>query len=160
MKTDRGKVWLGVSGLVIDGGGRWLAVKKKYGGTLGKWTLPSGFVNPGETADEAVLREVLEETGVMCKVLGLAGLRTGVLNGSISDNMLVFACKPQNTTIIIQEKELEDARWLTPMELLEDEHASVLIHEMIKGEDQGWKTLIDGLDPGKQFGYTAYKLFL
>ncbi|WP_031310541.1 NUDIX domain-containing protein, partial [Bacillus thuringiensis] len=50
----RGKVWLAVSGLVATKDGRWLFVKKKYSGLKGKWSLPAGFVNEGETGDEAV----------------------------------------------------------------------------------------------------------
>lgn len=160
MSADRGKVWLAVSGLVIDQQGRWLVVKKKYGGLLGKWSLPAGFVAPGETVDNAVKREVFEETGVECAVKGLAGLRTGVLHGSISDNMLVFTCEPLSTSIIVQEKELQDAKWMNPNELFEDRQASVMIHELIKNDAHHSQTVIDGLNPGSQFGYTAYKLFL
>ena len=54
----RGKVWLAVSGLVATKDGRWLFVKKKYSGLKGKWSLPAGFVNEGETVDEAVKRSV------------------------------------------------------------------------------------------------------
>lgn len=36
----------------------------------GKWSLPAGFVNEGETVDEAVKREVLEETGIVAHVKG------------------------------------------------------------------------------------------
>ena len=35
-----------------------------------KWSLPAGFVNEGETVDEAVKREVLEETGIVAHVKG------------------------------------------------------------------------------------------
>ncbi|MBS4205253.1 NUDIX domain-containing protein [Lederbergia citrea] len=159
MKTERGKVWLGVSGLVLDEQGRWLVVKKKYGGLLGKWSLPAGFVAPGETADEAVKREILEETGVATHVKGMLGFRTGVLDSSISDNMVVFRCEPMNTTIIVQEEELEDAQWIDPNVLLHDKQASVMIHEMIKAGYSDSKALIDGINPGNQFGYTSYKLF-
>lgn len=37
----------------------------------GKWSLPSGFLNRDETAGEAILREVLEETGWKCEVVSL-----------------------------------------------------------------------------------------
>lgn len=160
MNRDRGKVWLAVCGVVIDQEGKWLTVKKRYGGAKGKWTLPAGFVEPGETVDEAVIREVLEETGVICKVDGLLGVRTGVIQSSISDNMLIFACTPKNTTIVVQERELEEARWMTQESLLSDKQTSIMIHELIKAGYGSVKREIDGVNPGSQFGYTAYKLYL
>lgn len=75
VEHKRGKVWLAVSGLVISPEGNWLVVKKKYGGLKGKWSLPAGFVEPGETADEAAVREVEEETGIKCTVKGMLGSR-------------------------------------------------------------------------------------
>lgn len=156
---SRGNVWLAVSGLVIDEEGRWLVVKKKYGGLQGLWSLPAGFVAPGETVDEAIKREILEETGISVEVSGLIGLRTGVLQSNVSDNMIIFACKPKNNTITIQEKELEDVRWLTPAHLLETTESAIIIREMIKGKYDHWQKEINGLNPGNQFGYTSYKLF-
>ena len=70
-QEKRGKVWLAVSGLVKSTEGQWLVVKKRYGGLKGKWSLPAGFVDEGETADEAVIREVKEETGIDCTVKGI-----------------------------------------------------------------------------------------
>lgn len=160
MSQDRGKVWLAVCGVVIDQEGRWLVVKKRYGGAKGKWTLPAGFVEPGETVDEAVQREILEETGIICTVKGLLGVRTGVLHSSISDNMMIFACKAQNTTILVEDKELEEARWMAPGDLLKDKKTAVIITELIQGDYKPVQKEMDAINPGSQFGYTAYKLFL
>lgn len=160
MSQERGKVWLAVCGVVNDEEGRLLVVKKRYGGAKGKWTLPAGFVEPGETLDEAVIREVLEETGVISSVIGLLGVRTGVLHSAISDNMMIFACKPENSTILVQEKELEEACWMTADELLNDKKTSVMIRELIRGGYRPLQREMDPIDPGSQFGYTAYKLFL
>ena len=33
------------------------------------WTLPKGHVDPGETSQQAAVREVLEETGYQCEIL-------------------------------------------------------------------------------------------
>ena len=39
------------------------------------WKLPGGLVETGETIEEAVLREVWEETGVKCKFKGIQAFR-------------------------------------------------------------------------------------
>ncbi len=90
MRKDRGKIWLGVSGVTVNELGQWLVVKKAYSGLKGRWSLPAGFVNAGETVDEAVIREIKEETGIDCRVSGLIGFRTGVIRDDISDNMAIF----------------------------------------------------------------------
>ena len=160
-REKRGKVWLAVSALVISKDGQWLVVKKRYGGLKGQWSLPAGFVEIGETADEAVIREVKEETGIDCTVKGLIGLRTGVIKEEISDNLIVFLMEPTSEEKIIhQENELYEARFMAPEELLNEKDASIILHQLIKQKESCIKLGIDGLNPGDQFGYTAYKLFL
>ncbi|MFC7687867.1 NUDIX domain-containing protein [Ureibacillus sp. GCM10028918] len=162
MKKDRGKVWLGVAGVVINSEGKWLVVKKKYSGLKGVWSLPAGFVQMGETADEAVVREVQEETGLQCEVSGLIGFRTGVIREEISDNMAIFYCqlKDEEQNIQIQETELSDARWLTVEEIVGSGESSVMLDEMACHElvhHQLYKK--EGINPGDVFEYSAYKLF-
>ena len=48
--------------------GEWLVVMKRYGGLHAKWSFPAGFVSRDETIDQAILREVKEETGVACTI--------------------------------------------------------------------------------------------
>ncbi|MFE8702361.1 NUDIX domain-containing protein [Cytobacillus sp. FJAT-54145] len=157
----RGNVWIAVSGLVVSENDEWLVVKKKYGGLKGKWSLPAGFINEGETADEAVVREVLEETGILTTVKGLIGLRTGVINGEISDNMIVFLLEPINheQQIIIQESELMDVKYIKRDLLVQDKEASIMLQYLIHPSESNIKPMVDGINPGNQFGYTAYKLF-
>ncbi len=100
----RGKVWLAVSGLVATKDGRWLFVKKKYSGLKGKWSLPAGFVNEGETVDEAVKREVLEETGIVAHVKGIIGVRSGVIRNEISDNMIIFLLEPEGKRLLYRRR--------------------------------------------------------
>jgi ADP-ribose pyrophosphatase YjhB (NUDIX family) len=156
----RGKVWLAVAGLVKSKDGQWLVVKKRYGGLKGKWSLPAGFVEMGETADEAVIREVREETGIECRVIGLIGLRTGVIKEEISDNLLHFLLEPiAEGDVIHQENELYDARFMAPEELLLEKDASIILQYLIENNFSFSKPGICDVNPGDQFGYTAYKLF-
>jgi ADP-ribose pyrophosphatase YjhB (NUDIX family) len=156
----RGKVWLAVGGLVKSSEGHWLVVKKRYGGLKGKWSLPAGFVNEGETADEAVVREVKEETGIDCTVKGLIGLRTGVISEEISDNLLVFLLEPlDEKSIKHQENELYEAKFMAPEELLQEKDASIMLHYLLNLNDTALIHGFDGLNPGDEFRYSAYKIF-
>ena len=162
MKNDRGTVWLGVANLVENDQGEWLVVKKKYSGLKGLWSLPAGFVQEAETVEMAACREVLEETGIECEVIGLIGFRSGVIRHKISDNMAIFYSRKthKNQIAIPQELEIEEVRWIHPELLAQDELASSMLHEMAKYRvEQFIHPVINGLDPGKQFGYTDYQLF-
>ncbi|TWT24403.1 NUDIX domain-containing protein [Planomicrobium sp. CPCC 101110] len=160
-KQTRGNVWLGAAGLVVNSRKEWLVVKKKYGGLKGKWSLPAGFVDASETIDQAAVREVKEETGVDCEVLGMIGFRSGVIHRKISDNMAIFLLKAhdEQQKLLVQESELYEAAWKSPEELAEDEGVSVMLHEMASYVTEEGMQPIEGVDPGEVFGYSLYKLF-
>src|SRR3954469_11079883 len=54
--------------VVRDAAGRLLLVRRGREPSIGLWSLPGGRVEPGETAEQAAAREVLEETGLDVKV--------------------------------------------------------------------------------------------
>ncbi|MGE7761644.1 NUDIX domain-containing protein [Peribacillus sp. NPDC097895] len=153
-------VWLAVSGLVISDKGEWLVVNKRYGGLKGQWSLPAGFVKNDETVDEAVVREVLEETGIHTKVEGMVGVRSGVIKGDISDNMLIFLLKPLSFEVTAQLDELYEAKFFDPDLLVQEGKHSVLLEQLLAFKKESMQTMLDGVNPGDQFGYTAYKLFM
>jgi 8-oxo-dGTP pyrophosphatase MutT (NUDIX family) len=37
--------------------------------TEGRWQLPKGLIDPGETEQQAAIREVREEAGIDCEIL-------------------------------------------------------------------------------------------
>lgn len=61
-------------GAVILHEGRVLLVKRGGQPSAGKWSLPGGLVNLGETTVEAVRREVAEECALTIRVVGVAGV--------------------------------------------------------------------------------------
>ncbi len=60
----------GVGAIVVSKKGILLTRRDKDPGR-GMWSIPGGAVEVGETQREAIVREVLEETGVRCEVIRL-----------------------------------------------------------------------------------------
>ena len=61
---------LGVGALIFEGG-RILLAQRGKAPLMGQWSLPGGLVETGESLDTAVRREVLEETGLEVRPLGV-----------------------------------------------------------------------------------------
>ena len=64
---------VGVGAVVLDGS-RVLLVRRGKPPLMGKWSLPGGLVELGETTREAILREVAEECGLEIRVGEVAGI--------------------------------------------------------------------------------------
>jgi ADP-ribose pyrophosphatase YjhB (NUDIX family) len=58
-----------VGAVVLDVRGRVLLVRRRRPPSAGSWSLPGGHVEPGESLDAAIQREVLEETAVRARVV-------------------------------------------------------------------------------------------
>jgi len=61
---------VGVGGVVIDKG-RALLIRRASEPLRGEWSIPGGMLELGETLEEGVARELLEETGLQVRVLEL-----------------------------------------------------------------------------------------
>ncbi|MER8473677.1 NUDIX domain-containing protein [Mesorhizobium sp. M1328] len=61
------------SAVVLDEEGRLLLVQRAHQPDKGCWTLPGGCVEAGETLEQAVIREVAEETGLAIRVVREVG---------------------------------------------------------------------------------------
>jgi 8-oxo-dGTP diphosphatase len=79
----------------------------------GYWALPGGRVDLGESAEQAIVREVKEETGLDVDIVGKVGeyRETGVQDGIEYDYQpTCFFVRPIGGRIKRQEKEIEEVK--------------------------------------------------
>jgi 8-oxo-dGTP diphosphatase len=76
---------VGVGGIIIDRD-RTVLIRRGTEPLLGQWSIPGGSLEIGETLEQGVIRELLEETGLEIRVLELIELfdRIYLENGSPS----------------------------------------------------------------------------
>jgi NAD+ diphosphatase len=75
----------------------------------GRYSTIAGFVEPGESLEDAVRREVREETGVEVAEVSYHGSQPWPFPSSL---MLGFTAWPASRAIACRDGELEDARWV------------------------------------------------
>ncbi|MGI4861073.1 MAG: NAD(+) diphosphatase [Janthinobacterium lividum] len=111
--------------LVIDGERCLLGRQPHF--APGMYSALAGFLEPGETVEDAVRREVLEEAGVRCAEVGYFASQPWPFPSSL---MLGCAARAQGSDIVIDRTELEDARWFSRAEvraMLDGTHAQGLV---------------------------------
>jgi 8-oxo-dGTP diphosphatase len=101
----------GVGGVVHDGEGRLLVVRRGRSPHAGLWSIPGGRVEPGEDDATAVVRELAEETGL--------AVRAGELLGVVDLGGIVvhdYRCELLGGTLAAGD-DAAAAAWVTAAEL-------------------------------------------
>lgn len=104
-------IQVGAGGVVLRDGAV-LLVQMGYGGARGRWIIPGGYLEPGETGDAGVAREVAEETGVQAGVERVVAVRSRVnTEQTKTDVYLVFAMRYEGGEPVADGVEVTDARF-------------------------------------------------
>ncbi len=107
---------LAVSALINDGEGRYLLLKRAAISErfAGQWEPPGGKIDPGETFDVALLREVREETGLSVVLDEVAGI-TEFSMPKFQVALIYMKAHAVSGNLQLSE-EHEDFVWLRPEE--------------------------------------------
>ncbi|HET7385343.1 MAG TPA: NAD(+) diphosphatase [Nocardioidaceae bacterium] len=108
--------------LVTDGERALLGRQSQW--PQGRYSTLAGFVDPGESFEQAVVREVAEETGVQVGEVRYFGNQPWPFPASL---MIGFFARATSTEIIVDGDELSDARWFTRAEVEEQTRAGTLL---------------------------------
>jgi len=98
--------------------GKFLLIKRGLPPLKGMWGSPSGFVEVGETPQEACLRELEEETGVSGEIVKLIGVDR-VEDREVYGDMLVirYLVRVTGGELVPGEEEVEEVRFFDVSEL-------------------------------------------
>ncbi|TDQ58483.1 ADP-ribose pyrophosphatase YjhB (NUDIX family) [Actinomycetospora succinea] len=102
-----------VGGIVTDPDGRLLLIRRAHDPEAGRWSLPGGKVEPGESVRAATAREVAEETGLEVAV----GEEVGHVRRPAPDGRVFaihdFRCRPLDPAAAPRAgDDAADARWV------------------------------------------------
>ena len=98
-----------VAAIIIENG-KVFATQRGYGEFKDGWEFPGGKIEPGETPEEAIVREIKEELDTEVEVIELLDtVEYDYPNFHLS--MGCFICKIKSGDLVL--KEHEAAKWLT-----------------------------------------------
>jgi 8-oxo-dGTP diphosphatase len=106
-----------VGAVIHDASARILLIKRANPPAQGLWSLPGGRVEPGESAEAAVVREVREETGLHVRVTAEVG--TVIRDAAAGDRYVIrdFRCEVIGGDAPVAADDALDAGYFTATEL-------------------------------------------
>ena len=125
-----------IGAVVFDDQGRLLLVQRANPPAQGLWSLPGGRQEPGETAEQGVVREVHEETGLTVRVEREVG--TVVRQAPSGDDYVIrdFVCAVRGDDAVVAADDAADARFFPVSELADLPTSEGLIEALT-----GWNLL-------------------
>lgn len=100
------------STVLVNPQGLILMVQEEKAASRGRWNLPGGHTDHGETPLAAAIRETLEETHILCSPISLLGIYT-------SHHALRFMYEVPNVTAEAKAgHEILAVRWFSPEEIM------------------------------------------
>jgi len=100
-----------VAGCLVIDSGKVLLLRRGNWPALGKWTFPGGYVDFGENAAEAAIRETREEVGMRVALDGLLGVFSDQKSPALT--IVVYLAKPGSEPPSISE-EASEVRYFAP----------------------------------------------
>lgn len=121
----------------IERDGEYLILKRNEEPFRGRWDLPGGFVEMGESPADATVREVAEETGLEVEPIEVIGAFTSEYGTSGQHTVdIAYRCRVKGGSFDLETAEKADSAWVALADMPELAFA---------GERQALNVLREGL---------------
>lgn len=129
---------------IVNSDGKILLQKRGDEGNRGKWGLPGGAWEEGESAETAIKREVKEETGLDVEVSKLIGVYSKYFstysNGDVSQTAVcLFECRP------LSEELFADGIETLSLQYFDKENLPEMFNEQHSDMIRDWTTGLSGI---------------
>jgi 8-oxo-dGTP diphosphatase len=108
-----------------------LVVRMTYGPSQGRYMLPGGLLDPGETLDVAVRREVREETGIIARPAGIIGVRSRYTERG-TDTYLIWLLHHLSGEPRADQREISEARYMSLDEMDARDDVTYIVRYMAR----------------------------
>ncbi len=122
-------ITVGVGAFLVRNG-RLLVVRKTYGPSRGLWTIPSGYVEPGESIAQTIVREVREETGITARPDAIVAVRNRVTRAA-NDTFLIFTMGYDSGEALSDGVEVSEAAFVPLDELTTSDESAPFTRTII-----------------------------
>ena len=127
-----------IVGWIIEKDNKILMVKEAKKKCYGKWNVPAGHLEDGETIFEGAIREIFEETGCKVRLKNMLPIMSGELENT-TFMIITFTTELLEEKISFNKEEILDVKWISKEELenmgcedLRDEKLIIKTLEMLR----------------------------
>jgi 8-oxo-dGTP diphosphatase len=103
-----------VTAAIIEKNGRILIGRRKTGRFAGRWEFPGGKIEPGETPEVCLRRELREELGIEARI-GALFLSTDHVYSHMSIELITYRAEVVSEDFCLRDH--TEIRWVAPEEL-------------------------------------------
>ena len=105
-----------IVGGIIEKDNKILMVKEAKKKCYGKWNVPAGHLEDGETIFEGAIREIFEETGCKVRLKNMLPIMSGELENT-TFMIITFTTELLEEKISFNKEEILDVKWISKEEV-------------------------------------------
>ncbi len=106
-----------IVGGVVEKDNKYLLVQESKPKCYGKWNIPAGHLDPGESIFDGAKREIKEETNCDVELTGVCNISNHIVPND-TFVAIVFTTKLLTDTVKPQAGEILEAKWFTYEEIV------------------------------------------